>query len=735
MGFPIRPKALAESLPAAGETFGHVGGSVGRPGIAQFGDRLFTSERTVGRRQQITAVARAVGLRLALWGGLTIVALVAIGDFGWLLRPAPSGGESAQEPGLLAEGFDWPHHRGPHYNSVSDETGLADSWPPSGPPLLWRTKIGRGYSGMIAVGDRVYTQTQTLSGQSVVCMEADTGRPIWEHQYGWPYEAAGMYPGPRATPSWHSGRVYFAAPDGLVGALTARDGRLLWSVNVNQKFAGRGTGFGYSSIPLVEDGKVILPVGGPGASVVALDALTGSTVWASGDELASYSSVIPIQLGGRRRIVALLQNALTVLDPDTGQILWKRRYSTGYDEHSTLPLYEEPYLMVARPFRHGAEAYRLEVPETDSGEASPKLAVKVVWQGNQMSNDVASSVLVDGHVYGFDLRDVQARAHRPSRGEFKCLELATGKVLWSTARPGHASVIAADGKLILFNDCGEAILARVSPAGYVELGRTQVFRDEICWTAPALARGRLYLRSPSSVACLDVGRPQGLDTRQLAPANAAGEVRRAAPRNLMALVGKEREYPFDPPDLEELVRWYGWSTAILLAAAAVAGLLQAMVRFGWPERTTWTGRAAFWCSAMLLGAVATPAINRSSEEFVFTWPVCVFAIHQLTLTAIVGAGRQPDRSGPRWVSVAALGAMVAICLFYFLASRRLGLAVTWVFLVGLAPSWPVAVPAAYRLSRPGNLWRDAAWAMVSFTAYFWVSGAFSLVRESWRLVR
>lgn len=193
----------------------------------------------------------------------------------------------------------WPHLRGPNYDSKSEETGLADTWPETGPPLLWFREIGRGYSGFAAAGGRVYTQVQTLYAQYVVCLEGDTGRTLWEHQYDWPYEAAGMYPGPRSTPTWHDGRIYFAGPRGTVGCLDADSGSSIWSLNVIEKFGGRGHDFGYCCSPVVEDGMVILPVGGEGASLVALDARNGATIWKSGDEPASYCPAVPITLDGR----------------------------------------------------------------------------------------------------------------------------------------------------------------------------------------------------------------------------------------------------------------------------------------------------------------------------------------------------------------------------------------------------------------------------------------------------
>src|SRR5690606_38135822 len=125
----------------------------------------------------------------------------------------------------------------------------------------------------------------------------------------------------------------------------------------------------------------------------------------------------------------------------------------GYNEHAAVPVYREPYLMVMAAFKGGSTLYRLKTQEGDDGATG--VSVELVRSSDELSNDVASSVLVDGFVYGFDLRDVQAKLHRPSRGTFRCVELESGEVRWSSDEVGHANVIAADGKLILFNDRGE----------------------------------------------------------------------------------------------------------------------------------------------------------------------------------------------------------------------------------------------------------------------------------------
>ena len=191
-------------------------------------------------------IARAVGVRLIAVAALGLLALLALADIGsfprrWFRTPAVPDQLAAWDGAEVG----WPHRRGPRYNGVSSETDLADAWPSEGPPVLWARSCGRGYSGITVVGGRMYTQTQSLTGQYVECLDADTGELVWRYRYGWPYEPGGMYPGPRATPTWHQGRIYFAAPDGLVGCLRAVDGKPLWQTNVNDRFGGRGTEFGY----------------------------------------------------------------------------------------------------------------------------------------------------------------------------------------------------------------------------------------------------------------------------------------------------------------------------------------------------------------------------------------------------------------------------------------------------------------------------------------------------------
>ncbi len=699
---------------------------------------------------------RAAGIRVLVWGGLALAIATWFGYVRLPVFPQRLTVEASPEPSEdEAHGSAWPHLRGPAHNGTSSESGLSNRWPAEGPPVLWVRDIGQGYSGFCVVGGRVWTQHQTLYAQAVLCLDGETGRKIWEYAYGAPYESAGMYPGPRATPTWYRGRIYFAAPDGLVGCLLAADGRLRWSVNVTKHFGGRGTDFGYACSPTVVDGKVILPVGGLAASVVALNADDGSTVWAAGDDPASYCSAVPIAFQNRQLIVGYLQNSLALHELGTGRVLWRYPLSHGYDEHAALPLYREPELMISGPFRSGAELFRFQAASPDTarqhsgteevrltrpdgaGDSLRGMSGRRVWHSSKLSNDVASSVLVDGHVYGFDLRDIQSKARRPSRGEFRCLDFRTGEVRWSSDVPGHASLIAADGKLIMLNDRGEVLLVRAMPAAYEELARAWIFGGEICWTSPSLDRGRLYVRSPTRAACLYLGDPGTLEPQRRAQARAAGEIPERRRWNVAWLVSGERDCPADRPDGREFVLWYGVSVlGVMVPAALLALFVWAII--GWNRRVSGAApgcgsraallafRSVFWSALILLGLAATPLGNRLGDEFVFTWPVALLAVHQLALGGLLRARRHREQRHGRWLPILSALALVGACLAYYDLCRRCDLAMMWLFLVGLVPSWPLALPAAaFQFATAVRPLREILWAVPAFSAYYWACAAYA----------
>jgi len=636
----------------------------------------------------------------------------------------------------------WPSIRGPRWDGTSAESGIVNAWPTEGPPVLWTRELGQGYSSFVAWDNRIATQYQSLQGQYVICLDAKTGQTVWQYRYDWPYDPAGVYPGPRATPTWWNHAIYFASPAGLVGCLDARNGKLKWSVQLAETFHGEVTGFGYSCSPTVVDGLVLLPVGISGASMVALDALTGRVRWKSGSEPASYAPAYPISLNGRPLVLGYLENALVCHDRYSGELLWSHKLSDGYDEHSSWPLYQEPYLWISSPFRAGCEVLELS--------SKSEMPVQSRGKFRSMSNDIFSSVLIDGAVYGFDVRDAQAKTHRSTRGTFRCIDFATGEELWAVGndRPlrstqpgvphsmvssedrfiGHATVIAADGKLILFNDLGELILATATAERFEELGRTSVLSGEICWTQPALCRGRLFVRNQSRAACVYLRDPESLPLKAREHALTTADIPQQAYFDWASIVlGVEPEYAFDLPSAEWLKLWFQVCLVGLMGGCLVVPLVLSVVPGvrGWEWQTRWL---LYWASVFVAGAVGTTLLSPQMNEFVFTWPVSVFAAYQPFIDRISLSRKSLTRLD-RIRSGLACAVFVAACLAYFLACRRLSLVFEWVFLVGFVAAAPVSLAGRFLFQhrRWTVVWRLLS-TILAFAAFYWSSVAFLYLR-------
>ncbi len=624
----------------------------------------------------------------------------------------------------------WPHVRGPNYDGSSSETELADKWPDDGPPVLWVKELGQGYSSIVVQNERAYTQYQTLAGQYLICLDASTGATVWRYRYDWPFEAAGLYPGPYSTPTLALQRVYFTTPAGSAGCLDL-NGKLVWRRELKEMYSGDGTDFGYACSPTVVDGKVVLPVGGAQASIVALDARNGDVLWVSGNEAASYTPMLPITIDGHQQLIGYLQNALIACDTATGKQLWKQSISSGYSEHSAWPIYREPYLWTSAPFQAGSTQWQLV-----GGSASQCTATR---HSRLMSNDVASSVLVGDTLYGFDLAEAQSKAHRPSRGTFRAIDWLTGKERWSngdararrstdfeaSAREqtiGHATILAADGKLFLQTDLGDLILAKASPEKYSELGRTRVLGGEIGWSSPALEQGRLFVRNRSRAVCLFVGQQDQLTETMLNASIKASDVTQGAVYDFSQLIGVEPEYAMDPPTVRWLWRWYLCGAIIISISAAIAVGSKALLRRWMTVKRT---HLIFVIFAFVLGSVVGTPASVALNDFIFTWPVCLFVSFAAVVSQASGKRNNATTGSRRTESSGWLIIFFGLtCVAYFVACRQLSLMTEMAFLCGFPAAMPFLLLDRLPRTRtsPSSAWQGLALgfvtAQLAFAAYF-----------------
>jgi outer membrane protein assembly factor BamB len=404
-------------------------------------------------------------------------------------RPAPAG---------LVVG-DWPCFRGPEHNSLSRETGLLTTWGGKGPPLLWKISSGPTYAAPTVVGERLI-MFHRLDGDNgddrevVDCLDAGTGRALWRHSYPTKYvDKYGYNGGPRASPVVEAGRVYTWGAEGWFHCLELDTGKVVWDRRLNAEFDVEQNFFGVGASPLIEGDRILLNVGGPkGAGVMALDKKTGKTVWKATDDGASYCTAAVADTPAGRLAVFLTRAGVVACDPATGavKISYPFRSRTYESVNAADPVIVGDRLFVSSAYRTGGVLLKIT--------ADPD--VTEIWKNDNMRNHWATCLVADGCLYGFDGR-------HEDETQLRCVELATGKVLWSKRGLGRGSMIRADGRYWILSEDGRLILAELSPKEYVEKAASDELLRAPCWIAPVLSRGRLYVRNEHTLLCLDVRDP------------------------------------------------------------------------------------------------------------------------------------------------------------------------------------------------------------------------------------
>ena len=392
---------------------------------------------------------------------------------------------------VAAEGAadDWPQFLGPERNGVYRGPALAETWGSNGPAVVWRKQVGQGLSGPVVVQNHLILFHRVSNQEIVEAFDARTGASQWRYAYPTAYrDDFGFDEGPRAVPVVANGVVYTFGAEGQLHAIELATGKRIWSEDTMRRFGVPKGFFGAAGSPLVENGKVLVNVGGRKAGIVAFDAKTGKVLWTATDDEASYSSAIGATIAGRRSAIFLTRNGLVGLDPEMGAVQFQRpwRARLAASVNVATPLVVGDLIFVSAEYGPGAAVVRVEGSKLTDLWASDDV----------LSNHYATSIYHDGYLYGFHGR----QEFNPS---FRAVELRTGKVRWSQDRFRAGSVSLLGDRLLILRETGELILAAASPDAFRPLARAQVLPPTLR-AYPALADGFLYVRNDDTLVCLDL---------------------------------------------------------------------------------------------------------------------------------------------------------------------------------------------------------------------------------------
>jgi len=432
---------------------------------------------------------------------------------------------------------DWPQWQGPNRDSVSQETGLLKEWPKDGPPLAWKVgTLGGGYNAPSVAAGRIYGMSHRDADEVAWALNEADGKELWVAKLGPAYTQEGMpqgKEGPGCTPTVDGERMYVLGLGGTLSCVQVADGKVLWQKSLTRDFGGQIPTWSYRESPLVDGDKVIVTPGGDDATIVALNKLSGETVWkckvpdapaaagpgaggppgrgqgrpggprgpgggrgGSGRSGAAYASAIAINFDGQRQYVQLTAKALVGVAAADGKFLWRYdKPANGAGINCTTPLYHDGMVFASSAYGAGGGLVKLGMLPGGG------MVAKEVYFTKKLQNHHGGIVVFDECLYG---------AHGGNEGgNIVCLDFKTGNVLWDEREQRRApkgSIALADGRLYYRVEHGTMLLIEPSKKEYLERGRfEQPDRTRApAWAHPVIANGKLYIRDQDVLLCYDI---------------------------------------------------------------------------------------------------------------------------------------------------------------------------------------------------------------------------------------
>jgi outer membrane protein assembly factor BamB len=426
-------------------------------------------------------------------------------------------------------GDDWPCFLGPTGDNRSAERGLTPHWPEEGPQIIWQVSLGTGYSSPVTSEGRLFQFDRLGDRARLRAFESETGKPLWQVEYPSDFEDTYNYEnGPRASPVVDGHRVYTFGAEGMLHCVDALTGKPIWKVDTSADFGVVKNFFGVGSTPVIFGDLLIVQVGGSGAqaakvgshmesarpdgiAVVAFDKLTGKVKYKLGDELASYSSPVLAKVGDRQWCFVFARGGLIGFDPVRGtpDFHFPWRAAIFESVNAANPVVVDDQVFISETYGPGSALLRFRPGGYD-----------VVWSDAARRRDKAmqahwsTAIYHDGHLYG-------SSGRHDTNAQLRCIELASGNVLWSEPDLTRTTLLYVDGYFVSLGERGALRLVKATPEKYEEaaqatlvdqagtFGPTPLLKYP-AWTPPILSHGLLYVRGAGRLVCLELIPPEKL---------------------------------------------------------------------------------------------------------------------------------------------------------------------------------------------------------------------------------
>jgi outer membrane protein assembly factor BamB len=386
-------------------------------------------------------------------------------------------------------GADWPGFRGSGRDSIVHGVRIATDWAASPPVEVWRRPIGPAWSSFAVHGDLLYTQEQRGEEEIVSCYRVTTGEPVWMHHDATRFWETASGAGPRGTPMLANGRVYTLGATGILNALDARDGAVIWSRNAATDTGAKLPDWGFSGSPVVIDDLVIVATAG---KLVAYDLATGNPRWFGPARGGGYSSPHLATIDGVTQVLMRSGTGATSFAPADGTVLWQHDWPGTAIVQPALTS-DSNVLLCNNDMAGGEGMRRLAIAHGSGGWTAVER-----WTSKGLKPFFNDFVVHKGHAFGFD------------GNILSCIDLEGGERKWKGGRFGNGQLLllADQDLLLVVSEGGELALVSATPDQFTELARFPAIRGKT-WNHPALVGDILLVRNDQEMAAfrLALARP------------------------------------------------------------------------------------------------------------------------------------------------------------------------------------------------------------------------------------
>ena len=414
----------------------------------------------------------------------------------WLVLPPLLG------LAFCGQGADWPQYRGPTHDGVSTDH-INQQWSGSVTNPLWQVPLANSIATFTVSGGRAFTQVRrtVASVDKEVCVALDitSGAELWatavENAY-YPDGQTGGADGPRSTPVVDGGSVYVLTTWLKLYRLDATTGAVIWQKDLVALYGGQVIPWQNAAAPVIEGGLIYVAAACGSQNLLALNASDGSVAWRAENEYMTHSTPTLATIQGVRQVIFATQSGLISLNPLTGSRLWKYFYPFYYSTSLAVsPVVYQNMVFISGAYGMGSAV--VQVTLTGSTWTTAQL-----WN-NQWScqNQWMTPVCYQGYLYGQFGTAV-------STPYLDCIDMETGNVMWSVPGFGLGGTLLVDNQLLIVTADGNLVLAQPNSTAYTEVARFQAIPGyssaNRCWNSPAVADGRVYVRSTAYGACFDL---------------------------------------------------------------------------------------------------------------------------------------------------------------------------------------------------------------------------------------